>query len=540
MRRILPLSLVVLVTFQTACNRDEATAPQTAPLEPAAQALEATTAGSRIAFQGCGPCSGIFVVNADGSALTQVTQSPGFDLEPSWSPDGQKIAFTRWIAGEFALAEIHVVGADGAGLTRVTNEPGFDGEPSWSPDGQRIAFVSRRDGNREIYVMNADGSAQTRLTNDPADDGQPSWSPDGQQIAFTSLRDGNSEVYVMDADGSAPTLLTNHPASDGDPTWSPDGRRIAFESDRDGNAEIYIMGADGSAPTRLTNHPAFDGDPSWSPIGQIAFTSGRDGFPSHIYVMNADGSAVTRLTNRSSSDANPTWWPWVDVTPPQFTQMQDTDSPANTSSGTVVFYPIPRATDDLDPVPEVTCTPPPGSLFPIGTTLIHCTATDNAGNTSNGAFRLTIRGPYEELGLITATVRELISSNGGRNLPTARLEDGLAKLEVAREHLAQTPPDRPEALGELHGAAGDFEAAVNEGELSAFGFSQLMSRSMRVPSIAAQQAIDDAVARGESEVAIAEARQWLAEGNAHLNVSQFKDAIAAYKKACLAVKVKVA
>ena len=82
--------------------------------------------------------------------------------------------------------------ADGSGQTRLTDNQAGASDPSWSPDGRRIAFVSYRDGNREIYVMNADGSGQTRLTDNPAWDISPSWSSDGTRIAFYSDRDGNA------------------------------------------------------------------------------------------------------------------------------------------------------------------------------------------------------------------------------------------------------------------------------------------------------------------------------------------------------------
>ena len=84
------------------------------------------------------------------------------------------IAFSSNRDGNF---EIYVMKADGSQQTRLTNNPAFENRPSWSPDGERIAFISDRDGNREIYFMKADGSQQTRLTNNSAFDARPMWRP---------------------------------------------------------------------------------------------------------------------------------------------------------------------------------------------------------------------------------------------------------------------------------------------------------------------------------------------------------------------------
>jgi formylglycine-generating enzyme required for sulfatase activity len=245
-------------------------------------------------------------MNADGSQQTRLTFTFAntWNEYPSWSPDGKKIVFGQ-------RAVIYVMNADGSNRTPLTDNQAEDRYPSWSPDGQKIAFVSDRDSVFDIYVMNADGSQQTRLTNGQGVFGVPAWSPDGQKIAYCSMRDGKYAIYVINADGSHETPHTNYDAVDIYPNWSPDGQKIAFTSNRDGNADIYVMNADGSNQTRLTNNQAWDNGPTWSADGQmIVFTSNRDG-NMEIYVMNADGSAQTRLTNNQEDDLAPAWSPFA-------------------------------------------------------------------------------------------------------------------------------------------------------------------------------------------------------------------------------------
>ena len=255
----------------------------------------------------------IYVMNADGTNQTRLTNNTVNDYNRSWSPDGTKLPFTSVRDGQY---EVYVMNADGTSQTRVTNNPARDAAPVWSPDGTKTVFTSDRDGNIEIYVMNADGSNQTRLTNHSAYDDWPSWSPDGTKIVFHSEHDGNKEVYVMNADGTNQTRLTNHSAHDAWPSWSPDGTKIAFLSQRDGNNEVYVMNADGTNQVNLTNNSGTsDGNPSWSPDGtKIAFDSDRSG-KNQLYVMNADGTNQTRITSNSSVDTNPSWSPFLATTP---------------------------------------------------------------------------------------------------------------------------------------------------------------------------------------------------------------------------------
>ncbi len=259
-------------------------------------------------------------MNTDGSGQTNLTNSSGWDGgppgPPSWSADGSKIAFASDRTGNF---EVYVMNADGSDVTRLTDDPFPDGAPAWSPDGKRIVFSSWRDLNPELYVMDADGSHPVRLTDNPGWDQFPAWSPGGSRIAFQSTRgDPNPagcvpgcivNIYAMSPDGTRVTQLTNDGVSSR-PDWSPDGAHIAYEL-YDSNAfEIYVMNADGSDQHDIS--PAtmqFESVPAWSPDGnKLAYEgSGRGGFD--IFVMDADGTGKTRLTNADGNDWSPDWQP---------------------------------------------------------------------------------------------------------------------------------------------------------------------------------------------------------------------------------------
>ena len=233
----------------------------------------------------------------------------------AWSPDGSQIAFA---SKRLAISRIYVINADGSGLKQLTTDPlggpvdragrslASDQNPAWSPDGQQIAFASNRDGNLEIYVMKADGSSLTRLTDDPADDDAPAWSPDGTQIAFATKREGNWEIYQMDTSGANLTNRTNNPADDQYPAWKPDGNKIAFQSNRvndlssasrvgagqsqdacscNTNWDIWVIGFSGAI--NVTNQPGTaEQYPAWSPDGRFIIYVSNLGLDDDIYMVD--------------------------------------------------------------------------------------------------------------------------------------------------------------------------------------------------------------------------------------------------------------
>ncbi len=371
----------------------------------------------------------IYVINIDGTNHVRLTSNKAADIQPAWSPDGSKIAF---VSDRDGTHTIYIMNADGGSEKRLLHNPASDQQPSWSPDGKRIAFAGDRgDGSIEIYAVDVDGSNLTRLTySESAGDLDPSWSPDGQKIAFVS----DGEIYVMGADGANMTRLTNNPYEDSDHTWSPDGSKIAFVSDRDGNPEIYVMNADGLAQTRITDTEISESQPSWSPVLDRSIIPPVITVPEYVpkKALTAEGVVVyftaTATDNRDrdvgvkctppsgsrfqigdttvtctavDSDGNHATASFVvsvvlseeDVSPPVIT-VPPSPMIVNTasSSGTVVNYSA-SATDKYGAVP-IDCTPPSGSVFKLGGTVVSCTATDVAGNMATASFLVMVRtGP---------------------------------------------------------------------------------------------------------------------------------------------------
>lgn len=174
-------------------------------------APELSPDGEWIVFTNHG--NGLWVMKPNGNNPHPISNRD--DIDPTWSPDGSMIAFASSRAGE---RQLFVMNADGSNVRQVTNLNNMGGRSTWSPDGTNLAFYRGPFGDRNIYIINIDGTGLVQLTNG-GDNLGPSWSPDGNWIAFTSFRDGNNEIYIMHPDGTAVTRLTNTPISDWQPRW---------------------------------------------------------------------------------------------------------------------------------------------------------------------------------------------------------------------------------------------------------------------------------------------------------------------------------
>ena len=194
----------------------------------------------------------IFACRRDGSRLKRLTDTPGYDAEAAYSPDGTKIVFCSLrhapaaATDPSAHGEIYIMNADGSGQRRLTSSSGYDGGPFFSPDGQRIIWRRFDDKgvNADVYTMKLDGSDVRRVTDFQAMSWAPYYHPSGKYIIFTSNKLGfsNFELYLVSGEGGEPVRITHTDGFDGLPVFSPDGKRLCWTSSRtpDGKSQLFM------------------------------------------------------------------------------------------------------------------------------------------------------------------------------------------------------------------------------------------------------------------------------------------------------------
>jgi TolB protein len=262
----------------------------------------------------------LWLMKADGSDPLQLTSDRGDELFPSWSPDGDQVAFA--LLSYTGAADIYVMNADGTGRHQLTDTHELcEGSPSWSPDGQRILYAAggcTDEHGSSIYVMDSDGGDAREIVAGPAE--WPDWSPDGRRIAYNADDGtGGSGVWVSDADGTDPTLLSPNGVSNAvESTWSPAGT-IAFvstsgdptsEDPADWNEDVYVMDDDGTNVRKVTSSTSNDHwPPAWSPDGTklLYTTRGDTTGDGELVVVDIDSLETTQITHNDAHDILVDW-----------------------------------------------------------------------------------------------------------------------------------------------------------------------------------------------------------------------------------------
>ena len=283
-------------------------------------ALLALLAPGRLSAQkfayssGQGGLSEIYVVNIEGSGLTNVTNNPGNDVHPRWSPDGARILFMSDRRG--GDPEPFVMNADGSGQRRLTLASDEDAVARWANDGTKILLTKKSGLGRAAYFANPSGSALTQIGALPAND-SAQWSPDGSKILYTSgLNFDNPDWYVFTVASNSTTLTILDIGSEARIVgWSADSSRILVHHGPRPFGPWAIYDAASGARTYLSG-PLFGYDALWSPDSSkiLVMHDEEAGYGDNVRysVVNTDGSGqleISAIFDALGSVYNPTWSP---------------------------------------------------------------------------------------------------------------------------------------------------------------------------------------------------------------------------------------
>lgn len=267
----------------------------------------------------------IWLLSFEDGSLTQLTDIRGGACQPTWSPDGQRLAFVAPCSRNqqtYPGSSLFIIDADGSDMNPLPSSPIGDFDPDWSPVDNRIVFTTIRDYNRaQIWILDVDTGEDYNVSNNVAVDSQPTWSPDGQLIAFVSTRVyDRGQIWVMDTQGQNVTEFSrSSDRTNLEPVWSSDGRMVIYtQFGIRGGGVPNLLGAfwsenlaqSGMNEFRVTENSAGMREADISPDARwVVFASNPDFEDLNIYLMRVNGSELTQLTTDEGEDFDPAWRP---------------------------------------------------------------------------------------------------------------------------------------------------------------------------------------------------------------------------------------
>ncbi len=238
----------------------------------------------------------IYVADADGSNLTQLTHDASISVSPRLSPDGRWLVYTGYKGG---YADVYQIELSSGARSRIIKYPGTNSGATYSPDGNRLAVTMSKDGNPELYVTSASGGGPQRLTKTAGVESSPTWSPDGGELIYSSDDRGTPQLYRISASGGTPKLLSTGHSYNTEPNWSPDGKSVAFNVREGGTFAVAILDLS-SGHTRTVGEGQ---DPTWGADSRhLIFASGGA-----VILLDAQTGQKTTLASGLGKISEPTW-----------------------------------------------------------------------------------------------------------------------------------------------------------------------------------------------------------------------------------------